>query len=112
MAGSTNRKDLSQEIVALSIMKAVLNTEGVAEMVDTSVTTAFKVLIGSKSSLKGVRVQGQPNGLQIDVFCNVHYGTAIPQTAWSIQENVKAKVEALAEIPVRRVDVHIAGVVK
>lgn len=110
MADRSKRREISQEIMALSVMKAVLATEGAAEMVDTAATTAFRMLMGSKS-LKGVIIQGQAEGFEIDVYLNVKFGTAIPQTAWNIQENVKAKIESLTETPVRKVDVHISGVV-
>ncbi|MBR0140496.1 MAG: Asp23/Gls24 family envelope stress response protein [Firmicutes bacterium] len=107
------RKDISDEIIALAAMKAVLMTEGVSGMVDTGDTMSFNKLLGIESgALKGVKIQKQGDGLEVDVALNVRFGASIPQTAWNIQENIKNRVNAISDTPVVKVDVHIAGVTR
>ncbi len=107
------RKDISDQIIALAAMKAVLSTEGVSEMVDTGDTMSFSKLLGLESGLlKGIKIQKAGEGLEVDVALNVKFGTPIPQTAWNIQENVRNRIEAFADTPVVKVDVHIAGVTR
>jgi len=105
------KKEISDQIIALAAMKAVLSTEGVSEMVDTGDTMSFNKLLGIESGLlKGIKITRQNEGLEVDVALNVRFGTPIPQTAWNIQENVKNRINAFTDTPVVKVDVHIAGV--
>ena len=101
------KQELSLEIIALGAMKAVLATDGVAEMSESASVPQF---IRKTGSAKGVKITQHEDGLELDLSLNVKFGASIPTVAWNIQENVKNKLQALTDFEIVKVDVHITGV--
>ena len=46
----------------------------------------------------------------IDLYIVVEYGIKIPELAWTIQENVKNRVETMTGLTVSKVNIHIEGI--
>lgn len=57
----------------------------------------------------GVEVEFDHDGLLIDLFIIVEYGTRIKSITNSIVNSVKYNVEKTVGLPVRRINVHVRG---
>ncbi len=103
----TSSEDMSLGELAASAMNAVLQTEGVANMVSVPGPSA-KAL--EKDGVKGIRPAKSKEGLIFDVYLDVKYGCKIPDAAWNIQENVKRHIEGNTKEKLYQVNIHIMGV--
>ena len=67
-------------------------------------------LAGKKSLAKGISLTVEEDGgIRIDVMLQVRYGYNVAQTAETVQESIRAAVEAMTGI-VCRVNVHVTGI--
>lgn len=62
-----------------------------------------------KDPTLGVEVKYDGQGIEIDLYIVVEYGTRIKMVAESISSNVRYRVEKTIGIPVEKVNVHIRG---
>lgn len=101
---------ISDEVIAVCAVNATLKTKGVAELSGGLTNAISKNLLGKESMSKGIKVSQSEAGVSLDIFVIVEYDVKIPAVAWDIQENVKKEVEAMTEIPVKAVNIHVQGV--
>ena len=59
--------------------------------------------------LSGVDVQYNGEGISIDLFIIVEYGTRIKSVSASVADNVRFQVEKIVGLPVIQVNVHVRG---
>lgn len=59
---------------------------------------------------KGIRVGNTEEGLVLDVNMQVRYGTKVSDVALKVQENIKSAIEAMLDIRVSEVHVHVVGI--
>jgi uncharacterized alkaline shock family protein YloU len=62
-----------------------------------------------KDGKYGVEVEFDHDGLIIDIYIMVEYGTRIKSITNSIVNSVKYNVEKTVGLPVRRINVHVRG---
>ncbi len=74
---------------------AALETKGVAE------------LAGSRRGIRFARIE---EGIIIDVFVSVYYGSSIPEVSWNMQKNIKNKVERISGERVAAINVNVQRV--
>lgn len=89
---------------------AALDCYGIVGMASKRSTDGIVQLMGRENLGRGVRVRGNGDKVDIDLFIIVEYGISISAVAASIIETVKYKVERLAGIPVGRVNVCVEDI--
>ena len=102
---------ISNDVVATYAGIAVSEVEGVYAMAGgfSGITEA---LSGKKNFSKGIKVDVGEKSTKIDVNIIVEYGARIPDVAFEIQTRVKKSVEAMTNLKVLEVNVHVQGVHK
>lgn len=102
---------IANDVVATYAGIAVSEVDGVYAMAGgfSSFTEAFG---GKKSPSKGIKVDVGEKSTKIDVNIIVKYGARIPDVAFEIQTRVKKSVEAMTDLKVLEVNVHVQGVHK
>lgn len=101
---------ISEEIVSMTAIKAVLNVQGVNRLSDSLAENITKMISGKENPTSGVKISFNKEGIHIDIFIIVNFGVKIPQLAWDIQNNVKEAVEEVTDFKVKEVNIHIQGV--
>ena len=71
-----------------------------------------EVISGKKNLSKGIKVEVGEKSTKIDVNIIVEYGARIPDVAYEIQTRIKKSVEAMTDLKVLEVNVHVQGVHK
>ncbi len=107
-------RSISKAFIARYAAEAALRSEGVAGLEYTSVA-ALKERLGVSHDGRGVEVHFSNSGenlVCISVFPLVYYGFAIPEVAFSIQENVKSDLEKYTDLLVESVDVHVRDIIE
>ncbi len=113
MAGSNNEKQavkVSAEIVSMVAAKAALRVPGVSRLSGEFADNITKKILGKENIARGISLSRVEEGLCIDIYLNVEFGTRIPNLAWEVQSSVKEAVQSVTEQPVHMVNIHVEGV--
>ncbi len=100
---------IANEVVAIIAGLAATEVEGVAGM-SGGIAGGIADMLGRKNLSKGVKVEVDEKNASIDLFIIVEYGSAIPDVAWRIQDNVQEAVESMTGLDVQDVNIHVQGV--
>ena len=65
---------------------------------------------GKKMSAKGVRVEMDGDGIVVNLFIVVRYGSAIGDVAKKVQQMVRTALEGMTGFRVAAVNVHVGGI--
>ena len=110
MVGNDTVK-ISNDVVATYAGIAVSEVEGVYGMAG-GFAGITEVISGKKNLSKGIKVDVGEKSTKIDVNIIVEYGARIPDVAYEIQTRIKKSVEAMTDLKVLEVNVHVQGVHK
>lgn len=102
---------ISNDVVATYAGIAVSEVDGVYSMAGgfAGITEAIS---GKKNLSRGIKVEVGEKSTKIDVSIVVEYGARIPDVAYEIQTRIKKSVEAMTDLKVLEVNVHVQGVHK
>lgn len=102
---------ISNDVVATYAGIAVSEVEGVYGMAG-GFAGITEVISGKKNLSRGIKVDVGEKSTKIDVNIIVEYGARIPDVAYEIQTRIKKSVEAMTDLKVLEVNVHVQGVHK
>lgn len=110
-----HQKDLSDEkfpdnVLAICAINATLRTKGVHSMTGDLTNSLSENILGKELLSKGVKVNQEKDGVVLDIFVVLNYGSKIPAVAWDIQESVKKEVETMTDKKVKTVNIHVQGI--
>jgi uncharacterized alkaline shock family protein YloU len=100
---------IANEVVSIIAGLAATEIKGVAGM-SGGIVDGFAELLKKKNFTKGVKVEVGEKQAAVDLFVIIEYGAKIPDTAYTIQDNVKRAIESMTGLEVVEVNVHIQGV--
>lgn len=101
--------EISPEVIEVIANIASSEVDGVASLRGNfAVGVAEK--LGRKSHSKGVKVELAEEGILIDIFVNMKYGSSIPDVAKKIQENVRHALWTMTALEPAQVNVHVVGI--
>jgi uncharacterized alkaline shock family protein YloU len=99
---------IQKDAIASIARQSTLQSYGVVGLAPKNLFENIRQLI--KKDLKyGVDVEYDHDGLIIDLYIIVEYGTRIKSITNSIVNSVKYNVEKTVGLPVRRINVHVRG---
>lgn len=114
MAASGNDKQtinrISEEIVSMIAARAALRIPGVSRLNGEFTDNLTKKILGKENIARGIALSRDSEGLSIDIYLNVEFGTRIPDLAWEVQSSVKGTVESVTGLSVKMVNIHVQGV--
>jgi uncharacterized alkaline shock family protein YloU len=100
--------DISPTTVATIATRAVHQCYGVVGMSSKNVVNGIANVL-TRDSRRGIDVTFDEDGIVIDVYVIVEYGTRIRIVAQSIQNTVRFHVEKALDTPVKAVNVYVQG---
>lgn len=101
---------VSREAVQTIAGMATVDCYGLVGMVPRKVSSSLTSILGMESIRKGVEVSETPEGLAVEVYVIVGYGTKISEVGYNIMQKIKYVMEEITGIPVTRVNVNVQGV--
>jgi uncharacterized alkaline shock family protein YloU len=99
---------ISHRAIATISSQSALESYGVVGLAAKNLAEGLTQVLVKDPTL-GVDVRYDPNGIQIDLYIIVEYGTRIKSVASSVAENVRYYVEKAIGLPVNQVNVHVRG---
>lgn len=111
MSEKQSLNKISEDLISITAMNAVLSVSGVNQLTDSLADNITKKIVGKKENSKGIKITKDNEDLfVIDVYIVADYGCNIPQLAWDIQTEVKEKVSETINQKIGAVNIHIQGV--
>jgi uncharacterized alkaline shock family protein YloU len=104
------RLEVLEPAVAAVAGHAAINCYGVMGMAARNLRDGVFTLVRRENMHRGVEIRRLPEGLVIDLFVVVQYGTRIQEVAHNLQETVKFALERAVQVPVIEVNVTVQGV--
>jgi uncharacterized alkaline shock family protein YloU len=100
--------DISSTTIATIATRAVHQCYGVVGMSSKNLVDGIANLL-TRDSRRGIEVRYEEEGIVIDVYVIMEYGTRLRVVAQSIQNTVRFHVERALDTPVKAVNVFIQG---
>lgn len=109
-SGERGRIEVFPSVVAAIAGHAATTCYGVMGMAARGLRDGVAQRLRRDSLDRGVEVRETRDGLAIDVYVVVQYGTRITEVAHNLQETVRFDVERTVGVPVTQVNVTVQGV--
>ncbi|OPL08032.1 MAG: alkaline-shock protein [delta proteobacterium ML8_F1] len=105
--GSIN---ISKEVIANIAGSSAIECYGLVGMATRSASSGIVNLLKKENLSRGVKIEASDEGLNIDLYVIIQFGTKISVVAENIIEKVKYNVENQTGLKVLKVNVNIEGV--
>ncbi|MEA3336464.1 MAG: Asp23/Gls24 family envelope stress response protein [Chloroflexota bacterium] len=102
------RIEVSPSAIATLVAEAVQECYGVVGMSSRNIITG---LTGSlqRGARRGITVQRGEDGIVVDIYVIVEYGTRITEVAAGVMRRVRFTLENVAGLPIEAINVHVQG---
>ncbi len=100
---------IANEVVATIANISTAEIDGVLQL-KGGIASDIADVFGVKNNAKGVKVNAEDGTVVLNLSVVVAYGTKIQDMAERIQVKVKETVEAMTDLNVEAVNVHVVGV--
>lgn len=103
-------KNLDMNLLNSLIHDAVEGVEGFSMFSENITESLSRSLLGKEKATKGIKVQKTSEGLVIDIYLEVKYGTKIPQFSWEVQKQVNKSLVDQGIADIKSVNIHVLSV--
>ncbi|MBM6613667.1 Asp23/Gls24 family envelope stress response protein [Desemzia sp. RIT 804] len=103
--------DISNEVIATVVGGAATEIFGIVGMASKNqIRDNLNEILKKENYSKGVIVRQEDNGVAVDVYIIVSYGTRISEVCRNVQEKVKYNLESMLGISANAVNIFVQGV--
>lgn len=103
--------DISNDVIATVVGGAATEIFGIVGMASKNqIRDNLNEILKKESYSKGVIVRQEENGVAVDVYIIVSYGTKISEVCRNVQEKVKYNLESMLGVSANAVNVFVQGV--
>lgn len=102
--------NIDDDVIAKLAGVSAMECYGLVGMVSKNTTSGLVKLLKNEHLNKGVEIISDNDGITIDLYVIIQFGTKISVVAENIIEKVKFNVESLTGITVKKVNLNIEGV--
>ena len=103
--------EMSNDVIATVVGGAATDVFGIVGMASKKqIKDNIDEILRKENYLKGVVVRQEENGVAVDVYTIVSYGTKISEVSRNVQEKVKYNLETMLGVTANSVNVFVQGV--
>jgi len=103
--------EITNEVIATVVGGAATDIYGIVGMASKNqIRDNLNEILRKENYLRGVVVRQEENGVGIDVYIVVSYGTKISEVCRNVQEKVKYNLETMLGVSANSVNVFVQGV--
>ena len=103
--------DISNDVIATVVGGAATEIFGIVGMASKNqIRDNLNEILKKENYSKGVIVRQEENGVAVDVYIIVSYGTKISEVCRNVQEKVKYNLESMLGVSANAVNVFVQGV--
>ncbi|OCL25972.1 hypothetical protein U472_08055 [Orenia metallireducens] len=101
---------ISEEVISIIAGLAAMECYGLVGMAGKTIQDGLAKLLGNDHLSKGVEVETTEEGVSVDLYIIVEYGTKISEVANNIIDRVKYTLEEMTGVNVLEVNINVQGV--
>ena len=101
---------ITDEVLLKLVGYAALECYGIVAMSSKRAKDGFVEWLGRENLSKGVQIRNVEDQLDVDLFIIVEYGISIAEVCKTIADTVRYKLESMAGVKVRKVNVSVEGI--
>lgn len=101
---------VSNDVLADLAGNAALGCYGIVGMAAPTVSGGIANILPVNRLRRGVVVAAKEDGVHVDLYVVVEYGTNINAVSQNLIDNVTYMLTEHAQVPVARVEVHVQGI--
>lgn len=103
--------EISNDVIATVVGGAATDIYGIVGMASKNqIRDNLNEILRKENYSKGVVVRQEENGVAVDVYTVISYGTKISEVSKNVQERVKYNLETMLGITANSVNVYVQGV--
>ena len=103
--------EISNDVIATVVGGAATDIYGIVGMASKNqIKDNLNDILRRENYSRGVVVRQEDNGIAVDVYTIVSYGTKISEVSRNVQEKVKYNLETLLGVTANSVNVFVQGV--
>lgn len=103
--------EITNEVISTVVGSSTTDIYGIVGMASKNqIRDNLNGILGRENYSKGVVIRQEDNGVMIDVYTIVSYGTKISEVARNVQETVKYNLSTYLGITANSVNVFVQGV--
>lgn len=103
--------EMSNDVIATIVGGAATDVFGIVGMASKKqIKDNIDEILRKENYSKGVVVRQEENGVAVDVYTIVSYGTKISEVSRNVQEKVKYNLETMLGVTANSVNVFVQGV--
>ncbi len=103
--------EISNEVIATVVGGAATDVFGIVGMASKKqIKDNINEILRKENCSRGVVVRQEENGIAVDVYTIVSYGTKISEVSRNVQEKVKYNLETMLGVSANSVNVFVQGV--
>ncbi|HAQ0625493.1 TPA: Asp23/Gls24 family envelope stress response protein [Enterococcus faecium] len=103
--------EITNDVTATVVGGAATDVFGVVGMASKNqIKDNITEILRKENYSRGVVVRQEDNGIAVDVYTIISYGTKISEVSRNVQEKVKYNLEALLGVTANSVNVFVQGV--
>ncbi|MGX7031518.1 Asp23/Gls24 family envelope stress response protein [Vagococcus zengguangii] len=103
--------EISNEVIATVVGGAATEIYGIVGMASKNqIKDNLNGILRKENYARGVVVRQEENGVAVDVYTVISYGTKISEVSKNVQEKVKYNLETMLGITANSVNVFVQGV--
>ena len=103
--------EMSNDVIATVVGGAATDVVGIVGMASKKqIKDNIDEILRKENYSKGVVVRQEENGVAVDVYTIVSYGTKISEVSRNVQEKVKYNLETMLGVTANSVNVFVQGV--
>ncbi len=111
MSTALGKITIADDLIAMIAGYAAVENYGIVGMNSKKASDSFVELFGKDNMRRGVKVtMVSPDVIDIDLYVTLEYGVSLPAVAQNAKSNVKYRVEEMAGVTVRSVNVHVENI--
>jgi uncharacterized alkaline shock family protein YloU len=105
--GSVN---IANDVLADLAGYAALESYGIVAMASPTLRDGVAQLLPAQKLRKGVRVSSTPDGIAVDLYVVIEFGTNLTEVSHNLADRVRYVLGGTAQVDIANVDVHVQGV--
>ena len=102
--------NISEEVISIIAGLTAIECYGLVGMANKGIQDGIAKLLGNDNLNKGIEVQKVDDGIIVDLYIIVEYGTKISEVASNVINRVRYTLEDTAGINVVAVNINVQGV--
>lgn len=106
---SLGRVEIAPEVIEVIAGIAATEVKGLYAM-RGNFASGVAERLGKQKHSKGIKVELLDDGITIDVYCILEFGTSIPKVAQSLQTTIRQSLKTMTELDIAEVNIHVVGI--